>query len=634
MPQLQGQVGRQRLSQGSRRVKPWISACARAGAGRTLAWLCSRCPARRDHVRLGGDVIPDGSISVKWWLPDGLRKDVLKALRSKLSAFEGLDLTCGACEVAIEIRHEVVIAVQLVRRDNGLGIFLTHALCAAPRLRFDPMDVPFSQGGNTHQIHYRAAMKPTGEPLLFLDISPIVHGMPERHRNVLSATRMYAEAHGLALALDASLAHLPTTDSGDAKIVIVGKRAFITSEGVGITDELDISAADEHWSAAVACTGQVEVFAGVGLFRVGFPDLRYKFAAVAYGRVRATVADRRDYVAPAENPDDGMYKILNIAPGAQPTVFMLDSDIVVCIDRWFHGSGKPFTPIMQRQLVGLLTARTLIGPMHVDFALGVAENCWGRFSEQVDKHRARKIMRALHTVMSLDSEALMGLINQGERPSHSIQAVDGFSVGMPKKESELQTMSYALVLKLQGLYRKSRGANIERKLRLLEEYVEGLDNDFGFVGMYEFQVACDFLFPGRESSGYAELLLKPGKERRLLESSWGAAWDLTHMRRADLALKGIHWDVPSVAALVSGDKALRLLRDRLTVHKPVEVQGVSALQMNLSTPEFKKDRDAERFMGTVDQVHGIVRRNLHVPREQSVENARRMIPQLEAELTE
>ncbi|WP_327167947.1 hypothetical protein [Streptomyces subrutilus] len=582
---------------------------------------------------LGGDVIPDGSISVKWWLPDGLRKDVLKAIKLKLNAFEGLDLTCGACEAAIEIHHEVVISVQLVRQDSGLGIFLTHALCAVPRLRLDPIDVPFSQGGTTQQIHYRAAIKPTGEPLLFLDISPVVHGMPERHRSVLSATRRYAEAHGLALALDASVEHLPTIDSSDAKIVIAGRRAFITSRGVGITDELDMSATGEDWSAAVAQAGQVEIFAGVGLLRFDFPELRYKFAAVAHGRVHATVVDDRDYIAPAEDPADGIYRILNIAPGAQPTVFMLDSDIVVCIDRWFHGSGKPFTPVMQRQLVGLLTARTLIGSMHVDFTLGVAENCWGRFSEQVNRHRARKIMRALHTVMGLDSEALMGLINQGKRPSHSIRAVDGFSVGMPKKESELQTLSYALVLNLQGLYRKSRGANIERKLRLLREYVEGLDSDFGFVGLYEFQVASDFLFPGRDSSGYAELLLKPGKERLLLESSWGAAWDLTHMRRADLALRGIHWDVPEVAALVSGDKALRLLRDRLTVHKPIDVQGVSTLQMNLSKPDFKKDRDTERFMGIVDQVHDIVSRNLHVSREQNVERALRMIPLLEGKLT-
>ncbi|MFD7027204.1 hypothetical protein ACFWAR_04105 [Streptomyces sp. NPDC059917] len=576
---------------------------------------------------------PDGSISVKWWLPDSLPKELLKALRSKLNAFEGLDLTCGACEVAIEIHHGVVISVQLMRRDNGLGIFLTHALCAAPRLHVDPMDISLSQGGNTRQVHYRAAMKPSGEPVLLLDISSVVHGMPERNRSVLSATRAYAEAHGFALALDVSLDPLPKTGSSDTKIVIAGKRAFITSKGVGITDELDMSAASERWHAAVAQVGQVEVFAGVGLLRVGFPDVRYKFSAVAHGRVRATIVDGRDYVAPAENPDDGMYKVLNIAPGAQPTVFMLDSDIVVCVDRWFHGSGKPFTPTMRRQLVGLLTARTLIGPMHVDFTLGVAENCWGRFSDQVDKHRARKILRALHTVMNLDSEALMYLINQGGRPSDLVQSVDGFSVGMPKKESELQTMSYALVLKLQGVYRKSRGANVQRKLRLLEEYVGALDSDFGFVGMYEFQVACDFLFPGCESSGYAELLLKPGKERRLLENSWGAAWDLTHMRRADLALKGIHWDVPGVAALVSGDKALQLLRNRLTVHRSVEVQGVSALQMNLSAPEFKDDRDAERFARVLAQVQDIISRNLHVSREQNVERARALISQLEAEVT-
>ncbi|MFF2436661.1 hypothetical protein ACFVU4_21200 [Streptomyces sp. NPDC058107] len=583
--------------------------------------------------REGGDVNPDGSIRIKWWLPDGLSKEVLKALKPTLRRFEGFDLTCAACESEIDIHHDVLLAVQLMRQDNGLGIFLTHPLCAAPRVRFDPVDIPFVQGVNARQIHYLAAVRPSGEPLILIDISTLVHGVPKRHQTVLSATKLYAEVHGFDFSVNATLTHLAIPECDETKITVVGKRAFLSRKDVGITDELDLSSAGAQWRTAVDQAGHVEVIAGVGLLRLGPPDLRAHFPALAHGKMRAAIFENSDFVAPVENVDDTIYKVLNIAPNAQPTVFMLDSDVIVCIDRWFYGSGWPFTPVMKRQLEGLLTLRTLIGPMQIDYVLGVAENCWGRFSDPVDKHRARKIIRAVNTVLSLDSEALMELINKERSPAQAIRASDAFSFGMPRKESELQTMSYALILKLQSLYRKSRGANLERKLRLLGDYVEELDRDLGFVGMYEFQIACDFLFPGRRSSGYAELLLKPGKERRVLESSWGAAWDLTHMRRADLALKGIHWDIPEFAALVSGDKALRLLRDRLTVHRPVEVQGVSALQMNLSSPKFKSDRDTARFSNVVDHVHEIIQRNLHVTREQNVEKARTLIRQLESELT-
>ncbi|MGW1549990.1 hypothetical protein [Streptomyces sp. NPDC002346] len=574
----------------------------------------------------------DGSIRIKWWLPDGLSKEALKAVKPSLRRFEGVDLTCAACESQIEIYHDVVLAVQLMKRDNGLGIFLTHPLCAAPRIRFDPIDVPYVQGASEHQIHYMAAMRPSGEPLLLIDISPFVHGVPERHQSVASATRLYADAHGFSLTQNAALAQLVIPECDNTKITMVGNRTFISRSGVGILDELDLSAAGVRWKSVVQSTGYVEVVAGVGLLRIGSSGLGDIFPVLAHGRVRATVSSNPDFVSPANDAGDAIYKVLNIAPGVQPTVFMLDSDVVVCIDRWFYGSGAPFTPVMKRQLEGLLTLRGLIGPMHTDYALGLAENCWGRFSEPVNKHRARKINRAVNTTLSLDSDALMDLINQERSPAQVVRVVDGFSIGMPEKESQLQTLSYALTLKLQSLYRKSRGANLERKLRLLSDYVQELGDGLGFVGIYEFQIACDFLFSGRESSGYAELLLKPGKERRVLENSWGAAWDLTHMRRADFALRGFHWDMPEVAALVSGDKALRLLRDRLTVYKPVDVQGVSTLQMNLSSPKFKNDRDADRFGEIVERVHDIVERNLQVTREQNVEKARDLIPQLESQL--
>ncbi|MFJ7149392.1 hypothetical protein ACIQVT_14495 [Streptomyces sp. NPDC100445] len=577
---------------------------------------------------------PDGSISIKWWLPDGLSKEILKAVKPTLRKFQGIDLTCAACETQIEIHHDVLLAVQLVRQDNGLGIFLTHPQCAVPRLRFDPIDIPFVQGPNTSQIHYVAAMRPTGEPLLLIDISSFVHAVPKRHRSVVPATRLYAEAHGFNLTENATPTHLTTPRCDDAKVTIVGDRAFVSRIGVGILDELDLSSAGTHWKTVVNQVGYVEFVAGVGLLRVGPSGLANQFPALANGKVPATISGISDFITPAENADSTIYKVLNIAPGAQPTVFMLDSDVVVCIDRWFYGSGAPFSPALRRQLEGLLTLRTLTGAMRIDYTLGVAENCWGRFSDPVNRHRARKILRAVNTTLSLDSEALMTLINQEKSPAQAVRAVDSFSGGMPEKESQLQTMSYALTLKLQSLYRKSRGANLERKLRLLENYTEELDRDLGFVGMYEFQIACDFLFSGRDSSGYAELLLKPSKERRILESSWGAAWDLTHMRRADLALRGIHWDMPEFAALVSGDKALRLLRDRLTVHKPVEVQGVSALQMNLTSPQFKNDRDVARFAKIMDFVHDIIERNLHITREQNVEKAQALIPRLESELTQ
>ncbi|MER8262800.1 hypothetical protein ABT007_01240 [Streptomyces griseus] len=575
----------------------------------------------------------DGSISIKWWLPDGLSKETLKAVKPILREFEKFDLTCGACESQIDIYHNVLLAVQLVKQDDGFAAFLTHPLCAVPRVRLNPTDIPFAQGANTSQVHYMTAMRPWGEPLLLLDISPFVHTVPKRYKSAASATRLYAKAHGFNLNENAAPSHISPSRCDGAKVTIFGNRAFISRKGAGILDELNLSPDDTSWRSVVHEVGHVEVIAGVGLLRLGASGLAHLFPVLASAKVPATVSARPDFVAPVEDVDTAIYKVLNIAPGAQPTVFMLDSDVVVCIDRWFYGTGAPFSQALKKQLEGLLTIRNLIGAMRTDYTLGVAENCWGRFSEPVNRHRARKILRAVATTLSLDSEELMALMNRDETPAQSTKVIDSFSGGMPKKESELQTLSYALTLKLQLLYRASRRANTERKLRLLETYVDELDRDLGFVGTYEFQIACDLLFSGRESAGYAELLLKPSKEHRILENSWGAAWDLTHMRRVDFALRGSHWDMPECAALVSGDKALRLLRDRLTVYGPVKVQGTSTLQMNLSSPRFKSDRDANRFAAITGSVHDIIEHNLRITREENVERALGLIPKLELKLT-
>ncbi|MFD5269277.1 hypothetical protein [Streptomyces sp. NPDC058335] len=561
-----------------------------------------------------------------------MSKEVLKALKPTLKKFEGVDLTCAGCENDIEIHHDVLLAVQLIKQDGGLGIFLTHPTCAAPRVRFDPADVPFAQGSNTGQIHHLTGLRPSGEPVMLIDIAAFVHSLPPRHRNAESATKLYAEAHGFELSKNSTPSHLLISHRQDSRMTVIGDRAFISRSGFGIVDEVDLSSANSHWKKAVARTGIVEFIAGVGLLRFGPPDFGERYSALAHGRVRATTLDASSAIAPLENPDEAVYKVLQIAPGMDPTVFMLDSDVIVGIERWFYGAGRPHTSTMRRQLEGLLTLRTLIGPMRVDFTLGVAENCWGRFTAPVNHHRARKIIRAVNTVLSLDSEALMDLMNHDGVPAQAVRATDAFSVGMPEKESQLQTLSYVLALNLQLLYRKSRGANAQRKLRLLSDYVDALDRDLGFVGMYEFQIACDFLFSGGNTTGYAELLLKPGKEKRVLENSWGAAWDLTHMRRADLALQGIHWDIPEVAALVSGDRALRMLRDRLTVQQPVVVDGVSTLQMKLTPPKFKSDAEGARFREILDHVHDIVGRNLQVTREQNIEKAKGVIPRLESRL--
>ncbi|MEU9923798.1 hypothetical protein AB0H51_21315 [Streptomyces griseoluteus] len=576
---------------------------------------------------------PDGSISIKWWLPDGLGKEVLKSIKATLRDFENADLTCGACESEIEIHHGVLLAVQLVRKDRGFDIFLTHPLCAAPRVRVAPEDVAFAQGENATVLHYQAALTSTGEALLLLDIAPFFRGVPERHRNVFSATRLYAEAHGFGFSLNTSLMHLAVTHCAKTRLVIRGNRAFITREGVGILDELDLSAASVQWRGVVARTGTLSVVACVGLLRIGAPDPAVRMPAVAYAKLEVEVSDSSDLISPVKEKDDSIYKVLKIAPEVHPTVFMLDSDVIVCIDRWFYGSGKPHSEVMRRQLTGLLTIRNLIGPLHIDYVLGVAENCWGRFSGQVNKHRARKILRAVNTVLSMDTGALMELMNQEGRPARIVRPTDRFPVEMPRKEADLQTMSYALALRLQLLYRQSRGSNTERKLRLLEDYIEELGREVGFVGVYEFQIACDLLFSGREARNYVELLLKPHKERKPLESSWGAAWDITHMRRADLALRGNHTDVPEFAALVTGDRALRALRERLSVYRPVEVRGVKTLQMRLTPPKFNSDRDTARFAEIVQRVHGIVDSNLRVSAEVNVEKARRQISKLEALLT-
>lgn len=95
------------------------------------------------------------------------------------------------------------------------------------------------------------------------------------------------------------------------------------------------------------------------------------------------------------------------------------------------------------------------------------------------------------------------------------------------------------------------------------------------------------------------------------------------MRRADLALRGIHRDVPAVAALVSGDKALRLLRDRLTVHSQADVRGSSVLQMNLSMANFARQQEESRFKEIIERANSLIDTSIGTPVEQNLENAQR-----------
>ncbi|MEV0576022.1 hypothetical protein [Streptomyces sp. NPDC050392] len=548
-----------------------------------------------------------------------------------MKGIEKKDLTCGACQADIKMEDNAVIAVQLVRTDDGFSIFLTHPLCAAPRIRVEPSDVPYVQGhGAVRDIHYQAALKPTGECLLMVDIAGFVNGLPKRHRSIDSATQIYANSHGFICTTNADIENLPQVPSPTVTLWIAGSRAFVIRQGVGILDELDISAAGPAWLESAKKIGKVEMIACVGILRPGMPNKQNRFPIAAHSTINTKVVDG-EFIGPHEDPSESIYKILNIAPYAHPTVFMLDSDMIVGIERWFYGKGAPFNDVMRRQLAGLLTVRSLMGSMHVDFTLGIAENCWGRFSNPVDEARVKRISRAAHTVMGMDSGLLMEVINSTKSPASMLPVVRPFPASMPKREATLQSMSYALALRLQILYRDSRGANTERKLRLLGEYFNELDRDLGFIGAYELQIACDLLFSGVQSKGYCELLLKPGKKNRVLENSWGAAWDITHMRRADLALRGIHADVPEIAALVSGDKALRLLRDRLTVHSPTEVQGVRALRMKFTPPVFSRPSEAARFEEITQHAHEVIDKSVSAPLERNIENARRAVVKYEGE---
>nr|WSX52053.1 hypothetical protein OG409_25900 [Streptomyces sp. NBC_00974] len=567
--------------------------------------------------------VPSKGVRVKWWLPNGLPKEATKGLKKHLQETVLKDLQCGACQKAIELKDDVFIAAQLIRTDNGFTVFPTHPLCAAPRIRVAPSDVPYTQGDmSQRRISYQPGIGPNGGAILLIDIGGSVHGLPPRHRNAISATRIYAEARSLTIVTDANTDRLGRVCAASTTLRIGGHRGFIVRDRVGILDELDLSTAGASWWDAAKRNDEVTVIASVGILREGLEKSDGTIPILAHSTIKTRwMGD--DFIAPYESTDQSVYKILNIAPGASPSVFMLDSDVTIGIENWFYGKGGSPTGTTRRQLASLLTVRSLMGPMHVDYTLGVAEICWGRYSAPIDEAHIRRITRAVHAISEMDTGTLLELANSTKPPSDALKVKDPFPISMPERETALQLMSYALTLRLQILHRDSRRANNERKLRLFSEFIDDIEGDLKFIGAYELQVACDILFAKAQGGSYCDLLLKPTKKAELLKNSWGAAWDLTHMRRADLALRGIHRDVPAVAALVSGDKALRLLRDRLTVHSQADVRGSSVLQMNLSMANFARQQEESRFKEIIERANSLIDTSIGTPVEQNLENAQR-----------
>lgn len=256
----------------------------------------------------------------------------------------------------------------------------------------------------------------------------------------------------------------------------------------------------------------------------------------------------------------------SVTPEPTQNSVLLDSNVLVDLERVAAGRVPAGSPL------ALAVRNLMLQIIHLDVIPGFAllELQSGMESPKRGEQRGQQLRAAIN--------AWFDGGGRSARNAEIVQANYAQLVGQPiadrqfsvTAESDLVRLAmYASLLKLASLWEQAQGQfrGLQR-LNLYAEFAEWMGSDLGIVLSYPLQVARDRLVgpQGAQETSYTDRLLKPGSKRSLLRLR-GAAWDLSHLWRVDLARSpdNVLQTDGRDCCLVTADRALAGLRERLNL---------------------------------------------------------------------
>ncbi len=420
------------------------------------------------------------------------------------------------------------------------------------------------------------------------------------------------------LPLSARSPELRVLVTDDSAYVEFGTRSLLTSTTTPAAD----------WASAVKTSQTCNVLIVLG--KPG-PDLDQTLRA-ATGR-RQCIGAAVDAIDASRNGTSSQYHVLTTATStgltSDITCTVLDSDVVLNLEKAAKGWMKPDSD-EYRDLRSLMLAL-----IHRDVrpGFGIAQLTWSPSSGVFDFDRRASLMATMDAWFDYGALGVVDASDLPARLAHHLRQPPPEPV-LRDDPTFLLLPIYGAFLRLEQLWSEVDGFKAKQRVDLLRTYCDFVAHDLQCVSAHALQVAYDLLVGPQSKVDYVQKLLKPGKKGDRVDTLRGAAWDVLFMMLPEWAAGG-DLDMPSGrTALVTADKALPMLRDRLSVSA---ITRLGPSKVGLVTLGRELDHRLEPHRSRIekavnDAFDAALSRTGIDPRTRTWDHVRTWIARLEAEL--
>ena len=315
------------------------------------------------------------------------------------------------------------------------------------------------------------------------------------------------------------------------------------------------------------------------------------------------------------NREIGPYRLIGVGEDAsyEPEVLIMDSNVAIDIEGFYLGNDRltKSDRLTKEHLRDLL----LVYPWHeskrrtVNLIYGwvSCENAWRR-DGSFDAPKVRTLRWAVEKVIHWDEARIAREFSQSRSPSTRdkdwpkkayLPEEDDVPVPLPDFFS-----CYTAVLYLCHLYR-TREEGGEK--RAVETFTRWIRDTLGVIGSYEQALAVSLFVGGFDDELAARKLLKlklnaSSGPDEIADGAWGAAWDISFLRAAEILHYG-HLQAPQRTYLLTRDMDPWLLRQKSEIKALIDT-GESQHPFVLSTWDPVKSRISQYW--TTEEFHDLL----------------------------
>ncbi|OHV61340.1 hypothetical protein [Pseudofrankia sp. BMG5.36] len=235
---------------------------------------------------------------------------------------------------------------------------------------------------------------------------------------------------------------------------------------------------------------------------------------------------------------------------------LVDSNILVDLDRWFYRNQLPEGDRMRLQKILLAIAGDDIIP-----GLAIYETCSQRLGGPRDLEGALRLGHASRVVASWAPDQIL------EEFTNPTPAEARHPLQRPEQDSDdpldesstssfyelMQAPVYAALIKIQLLLLRGFSGPDDRVSRF-QKFIDWMDSELDIVEPLTTKIALNAFFGSSDDPNYVQRLLKPGKGD-IVHATWGAMWDLSFLRFLAIGGTGDP-TLNNNLALVTCDRAL------------------------------------------------------------------------------